>query len=172
MLFYKSKSGVTFLYTAGYCTNQEVLAWNAFLVNPYVDEEGYEYSDSYIGATENYWSNGGLGVNNPMSKYYDRTTRGGIYDIAFNFGLNFSDRLYLGANLNVNTVSYEDNLWYGEEAQSGNYFQSGFKSFDYNYWQRTSGVGVNLQLGAILVPVDFLRLGVSYTTPTVYEPFF
>ncbi len=156
-------------FNIGYCTPQEIMAWDTRLVNPYVDEDGNEYSDSYIGATENYFTDDGLGVNNPMYKGYDRTIGGGIYEMAFNFGLNFNDRLYLGANFNINTVTYEDNLWYSEEAAEGNYFQTGFKSMDYNYWQRTTGVGANLQLGAIYVPVDFLRLGFSYTTPTVYE---
>ena len=156
-------------YEIGYCTPQEIMAWDAFLIAPYIDEDGNSYYDSYTGATENYFNDGGLGVNNAMRKGYDRTTGGGMYDMSFNFGLNFSDKLYLGANLNINTVSYEEDLWYTEEATKDNYFQSGFQYMDYHYWQRTSGVGVNLQLGAIFVPVNFLRLGVSYTTPTSYD---
>lgn len=145
-----------------YCTPQEVLAWNAYLVNPYNG-----FGDSYIGANENQWE-GGLGVDNPLYKSYDLITGGGAYDIAFNFGMNFSDRLYLGANLNVKVIDFEKSLWYSEKAQDGDWFDSGFKSMDYNFWQRTSGSGINLQLGAIYVPFDFLRLGISYTTPTLY----
>ena len=156
-------------FNIGYCTPQEIMAWDAYLIAPYVDEEGYSYDDSYIGATENYFLDGGLGVNNAMYKDLDLTTGGGIYDMSLNFGLNFFDRLYLGANVNINIVNFEENLRYSEQATAGNYFQSGFKSMDYTYWQRTDGAGVNLQLGAILIPVDFLRLGVSYTTKTVYD---
>ncbi len=149
-------------FEAGYCTNQEILAFDAYLVNPY-----HNLSDSYIGATENEWT-GGLGVENPLFKSYDRTTGGGVYDIHFNYGMNFNDRLYLGANLNFKIVEYNEDFWYGEEARSGDLYDSGFKSMKYNYWQNTSGGGVNMQLGAIWVPVDFLRLGITYTTPTLY----
>lgn len=150
-------------FDVGYCTPQEIMAWKNYLLDPYND-----LSDSYIGATENIWD-GGLGVENPLYQYYDRTTGGGIYDMQFNFGMNFSDRFYLGANLNIKMVDFEDNLWYGEKAHEGDYYDTGFEAMRYNYWQRTSGAGVNLQLGAIWVPVDFLRLGISYTTPTVFD---
>ncbi len=149
-------------FEAGYCTNQEILAFDAYLVNPY-----HNLSDSYIGATENEWT-GGLGVENPLFKSYDRTTGGGVYDIHFNYGMNFNDRLYLGANLNFKIVEYNEDFWYGEEARSGDFYDSGFKSMQYNSWHQTSGGGINLQLGAIYVPFDFLRLGISYTTPTLY----
>lgn len=146
----------------GYCTNQEILAYDTYLVDNY---NGLD--DSYIGATENEWP-GGLGVDNLLDKSYDRTTGGGMYDIQFNAGANINDRLYLGANFNVKTVDYEENMWYGENAYKGDVFDSAFKGMSYNYWQRTEGVGVNLQLGAIYVPFNFLRLGISYTTPTSY----
>ena len=149
-------------FDVGYCTNQEILAYDAFLVNPY-----HGMSNSYIGATENEWTDG-LGVEHPLYKSYDRTTSGGIYDMQFNFGMNFNDRLYLGANLNVKMVDYMEDLWYGEEAQKGDWYDSGFKAMKCNYWQQTSGAGVNMQLGAIWVPADYLRLGISYTTPTLY----
>ena len=147
----------------GYCTPQEIMAFDTYLVNPYHDIDG-----DYIGATENEWD-GGLGVENPLWQSYDRVTGGGIYDMQFNFGMNFTDRLYLGVNANIKMVDYDENLWYGEDGNKDDWFDSGFKSMKYNYWQRTSGVGANLQLGAIWVPIDFLRVGVSYTTPTVFN---
>ncbi|MBQ7253289.1 MAG: hypothetical protein IJS30_01275 [Bacteroidales bacterium] len=149
----------------GYANNQEILAYDTYLVNPY-----HGTPDSYIGATENEWASGGLGVDCILDKTYDRIRKGGIYDMSFNFGLNFSDRLYLGANINVNLVDFTDDLLYTEDgAVAGNFFDSGFKAMKYNYYQETSGAGVNLQLGAIWVPLDFLRLGASYTTPTIYN---
>ncbi|MBP5506010.1 MAG: hypothetical protein J6X89_07915 [Bacteroidales bacterium] len=151
-------------FEVGYCTNQEILAFDAFLLNPY-----HNMTDSYLGATENEWTDG-LGVDNILNMNYDRIRKGGIYDMAFNFGLNFSDKLYIGANLNFNIVNFVDDLLYEEDGMlAGNYFQSGFKSMSYNYWQQTDGVGVNAQIGAIWVPTRFLRLGASYTTPTLYN---
>ena len=152
-------------YDVGYCTNSEILAYDTYLVNPY-----HNLSNSYIGATENEWAVGGLGVDCILDKDYDRIVKGGIYDMAFNFGLNFSDRLYLGINANINMVDYKDDIFYSENGDiTGNYFDSGFKSMAYNYIQETSGVGVNAQFGAIWVPFNFLRLGATYTTPTAYE---
>ncbi|MBO4557833.1 MAG: hypothetical protein J5693_04425 [Bacteroidales bacterium] len=151
-------------FDARIATWQEILAWDTYLIDPFED-----YSDSYIGATENIFDDGGLGVDNLMTKNYNRTTGGGMYDIQFNFGLNFNDRLYLGANANITTVNFEDSRYYSEAGPGPDYFQTAFDKMDYSFWQETSGVGANLQLGAIWVPADFLRLGATYTTPTVYE---
>jgi long-subunit fatty acid transport protein len=138
------------------------MGYDTYLVNPY-----HGMSNSYIGATENEWEDG-LGVDNALLKNYDRITGGGLYDLQFNFGANYNDRLYLGANFNVKMVDYSENLYYSEAAQQGDWYDSGFKSMKYHYWQETSGAGINLQLGAIWTPTDYLRLGVSYTTPTLY----
>lgn len=155
-------------FELGYCTPQEILAYDTFLVNPYNGSPDEE-ADSYIGATENQWGDH-LGVNSILDKSYDRIRRGGIYDMAFNFGLNFNDRLYLGINANINMVDFEDDWAYYEDGGvAGNYFDSGFKSMSYNYLQQTSGVGANVQVGAIWVPFKFLRLGATYTTPTIYD---
>ncbi len=150
-------------YTQGVVTSQEIMAYDTYLVNPYNGSE-----TSYIGATENEWD-GGLGVENDLYKSYNEATSGGIRDMQFNAGMNINDRLYLGANFNIKMVDYEDDLWYSEEAQLGDYYDTGFRSMSYNYWQRTSGVGANLQLGAIWNPINCLRLGVAYTTPTLYS---
>ncbi len=151
-------------FEVGYCTPQEILAYDTFLVNKYNG-----FSDSYIGATENDWGVDGLGVENPLYKSYDLTTGGGIYDMQFNFGMNFNDRLYLGANVNIKMVDYEENLWYSEQGDKDDWFDTGFEAMDYNHRLRASGVGANLQLGAIWVPFNSVRLGVSYTTPTWLE---
>ena len=145
------------------CTPQEVLAWNAYLVNPYED-----YVDLYQGATENSLP-GGPGVDNFLYKNYELNTSGGIHDMQFNFGMNFNDRLFLGVNANIKAIDYSQHLCYKEQAYQGDKYDSGFNSMEYNSWLNTSGAGVNLQLGAIWVPLDFVRFGISYTTPTLYS---
>ena len=151
-------------FDVNYCTNQEILAYDTYLVDPFIDENG---KTAYIGATENVF-NGEIGVDNALNKSYDRSTGGGVYDMQFNFGMNFNDRLYLGANMNIKMVDYEENMWYSEKALGGDVFDVGFQGMSYNYWQQTEGAGFNLQLGAIYVPTSSLRFGISYTTPTAY----
>ena len=92
----------------------------------------------------------------------DVSERGGIdqYDIAF--GLNISDRVMLGATVAITDISYHYNSYYAEDFTNTNYLEL-------ENWLDTEGTGYSFNLGAIVRPVDFLRLGLAYNSPTWYK---
>lgn len=102
-------------------------------------------------------------------------TRGSIGEYALTVGFNFIDRIYVGASLGIQDVRYRRNVFYGE---SYNYPQGYPSGADYPYqleymnsMQRTNltGSGFNFKLGVTARPVDWLRIGVAYHTPTYYS---
>ncbi|MCF0172247.1 MAG: hypothetical protein HUJ91_00680 [Bacteroidales bacterium] len=145
---------------------KSLLAWDTYLIDK-CGEPGFDY----IGATENIYTDDAgyttISTGN-LNKDFLRETSGNVYNLAMNFGLNISDRFYAGANLNVFTVAYRENMTYGESAVY-NEFQTGFREMQYNYNQETEGSGANVQLGFIWIPFSLLRIGATYTTPTLYE---
>ena len=85
-------------------------------------------------------------------------------------GLNFNNKVYFGASLGIQSIYMRRDVYYGE-----NYRYDAEPALDYrmdyvNYDQssRISGAGVNLKLGVIYRPIEGLRLGFAFHTPTYY----
>ncbi len=142
----------------------EVLAWETYLLATTPDSD-----EDYIGSTENIYDNGDIEVGGDLEQNYFRKIKGGTTNFSLNFGANISDLIYLGANINLLTLSYQLNETYGESAINPRDFQDGFDKMTSTYWQRTTGSGVNLQVGAIFTPLPGLRLGATITSPTWFD---
>ena len=130
--------------------NNEYIAWLSVL--------GYE---SYLineGATR--WESE-LAMGEKTVPTYRLQERGYVDEYTLAWSGNFSDRFYLGASFNINSISYRIYSSYREDlVERGNdYF---VLRNDYI----ASGIGVNLKLGAIYRLSDAVRLGFSYQTPT------
>jgi hypothetical protein len=94
-------------------------------------------------------------------------TRGAINEWYMSFGGNYSDFLYLGATLGIPSVNFRQTRVLNERNLLDQHP-------DFNSWRleeelRINGSGINLKLGAIVRPTDFLRLGLAFHTPTRYS---
>ncbi len=75
------------------------------------------------------------------------------------WGSNISNRVYVGLSANMNLLDYTKQTFYNEAFQAGGGF-----TLHSNF--RTKGIGFNVAAGVIYRPLDFLRLGASFQTPT------
>lgn len=94
-------------------------------------------------------------------------TTGGITEVALGFASNMDDKLYIGGSLGVPIVNYKRVSEYKESDFNG----SGNNEFNYMTYSEeytSKGIGVNLKLGLIFKPANFLRVGVAIHTPTFY----
>lgn len=92
--------------------------------------------------------------------------RGAIDQYDFSFATNISNRLFLGATVSVTDLNYRMHSEYTEEF----YYTNG--STDYLHWDnelKTDGTGYAFNVGAIVRPTDYLRLGVAYNSPIWYK---
>ncbi|MDE6139904.1 MAG: long-chain fatty acid transporter [Alistipes sp.] len=103
-------------------------------------------------------------------------SRGSIGEYAITMGMNFNDRLYVGATLGIQSVEYKRSIYYGENYfyvddiyPSGEDMPYQLMYMGYQQNLRLSGTGVNLKLGVTWRPIDNLRLGVAFHTPTWYS---
>ena len=94
-------------------------------------------------------------------------SKGSLGEFALSFGGNYSNKLYLGATLGINSLRYIENSSY-EEIDSQNSI-SDFKSFRLNNDLKATGTGINFKLGIIYRPHDVVRIGLAIHTPTFYE---
>lgn len=94
-------------------------------------------------------------------------TWGTINEMVLSAGANFGEKLYLGATVGFPYIRYEEDSRLSETDSEGNIGY--FKSFTKRDHLDTRGSGINLKLGVIYRPVDFLRLGFAVHTPTNYN---
>lgn len=109
-----------------------------------------------------------LNNTNPVSTQYQRTERkGGQSNFDLSLGLNFSNTFYLGFGLGIASVNYRSEQYLQE---SGVFADNQLKyKADLLYSYDTQGSGINFKVGAILKPIQELRLGLSLETPTYYN---
>ena len=91
---------------------------------------------------------------------------GSVNEYAFDWGMNISNQLYVGAG--VHMISYR----FGADAdyyERFNYVSDdGYNCYNENKTSLTySGIGCNLSAGVIYRPISWLRLGLSLQTPSV-----
>ena len=142
--------------TFGYPHQQAFLGYESFIIEP----------DSFEDDNTSYTSNVAPGTFNQT--YYS-ISRGYNGKFTANIGAQYSEKLYLGVNLNGHFVDY-DNYNILEESNTNG--QSGSLHItDINFENRLSGFGggFSYQLGAIAKLNDWLRLGVTYDSPVWYS---
>lgn len=78
-------------------------------------------------------------------------------------GGNYDDKIYVGAGVGFMTARYSFERFYNESFQN-----SALSSFSIDELLRVRGNGINANLGLIVRPTQFFRIGASVTTPTWY----
>ncbi|MDR0538616.1 MAG: outer membrane protein transport protein [Tannerellaceae bacterium] len=143
--------------------NPEISDWLAIL--------GYNavFIDAYKDKPNSYFSTFGSLDNNGvwhdfMLQQRELTVKesGAIDQYNIAFGMNISDFLFLGADLAFTDIDYQYNSSYKE-----NFEQSNRLTLDNHL--KTEGSGYQLNVGAIISPFNFLRLGAAYNSPTWYK---
>ncbi len=99
--------------------------------------------------------------------YRKQTGSIGEYDI--NFGLNLSDKFYVGMNIGMFTVWNKIEERYSEDNTTEGMLSDDFSYMDQYYTQKTTGSGINLKFGFIWAPSYNFRMGASISTPTWYS---
>jgi len=144
-------------YALGSGAWEAIMAWNTYLINPDVDP------NTYVAAL-----NAGDGV---LQRKWVSTT-GSTGEYAFSAGLNFSNKLFLGATFGISSLNYSTSSKYWEDAFNTNdSLNNGYRFYysDYRQTVETKGAGYNLKIGAIYKPIEGLRLGLALHTPTFYN---
>lgn len=91
-------------------------------------------------------------------------TSGGQSEFSLAMGANYSNKLYFGLGLGLTSLNYRSTT---------NFTEMDVKDIDYRVYydklQHTTGSGFNFKLGMIYKPVEAVRIGASYTSPTWYS---
>lgn len=96
---------------------------------------------------------------------------GGKHEYDFSLGLNFSHKFYFGMTLGLQSIDYSKYTLYKEKlsATSDPKIPYLFDNLSYSENLSATGNGFNFKLGAIYRPVESLRLGLAFHTPTYFS---
>jgi hypothetical protein len=128
-------------------------AWQTYLLDTISAEDGNLYLVSPVP------------VGGVLQSQYTQT-KGSNNEWLASIAANLNDKIYIGVTLGLPYIRYFSETYYVESDPENN-------SDDFNNWSvseylNTTGWGVNFKIGVIAKPLDWMRLGFAYHTPTYY----
>ena len=145
-------------YRTGELGGTAFMAYDTYLIDTlpnYLDE--YASIFSYYGETYPEYGQ-------KLKRVIDNSGYSNEHTIALSASLG--DKVYLGAGFGITNVSYTGHYSHLESDDAQNTFD--FVNFTYTDHFKATGSGWNFKLGAIVRPFESLRIGVGFTTPTIY----
>ncbi len=130
-------------------------AWKTYLISPEINNSNEITGYSTFAGTE-------------PTQSETVTTSGGQNQLNFSWGGNYNDQLYFGGGLGIQTLRYKRERYYTENE----FFYSGSEKPVNQITMRDEltldGTGINATIGVIARPVNFITVGLAYTSPTYF----
>jgi hypothetical protein len=142
-------------------TGPEGLAFDTYVMDTITGSGGRQFATAY--------SNYG---DNPPSKYGQTIRRlisnegyTGEHDLSI--GGNYSNKLFFGATFAISKLRFTGHY---EHLETVNYpLPSALQDFTYTDHYEDKGTGYSIKLGAIYKPVESVRIGLAFHSPTWYK---
>lgn len=136
-------------------------AFDAWVMDTITGSGGYSYGTAF--------SNYG---DNPPSKYGQTVRRlisneGSLGEHQISIGGNYSNKLFFGATLGITKLNYTSHYEHLETVNTP--LASNLQNFTYTDHFEDKGTGYSLKFGAIYKPVDAVRIGLAFHSPTWYK---
>ncbi len=123
--------------------------------------------DTLAGNKDSLFSYVPIGVNG-IGQTKTVQQKGGTNEFIIAYAGNYKNKLLLGGTIGLPIVQFSRVTNYEEKDRDPSTTNL-FKQLNYTETINSSGMGINLKLGAIFTPNKFLRLGAAIHTPTVYN---
>lgn len=138
-----------------------ILGYDSYFITPTGDDD----NPNWIGQWNSQTSGRGS---------FDVLTTGGINEYNIAIGGNFANKLFWGLDFGISDLNYNMTAVWGEQLQNATVDNAEGTANTNAEWKMTNyysvgGTGYNLKLGLIYRPIQELRLGFSFTTPTWYS---
>ena len=117
------------------------------------------------------WGRDMIAHNAAVDSFTTVESEGSAGEWVWSLGMNFGSKFYLGFSLGAATINREQHIYYGEGYHYTGEPTLNYRADYFNYDQvsKMKGTGVNFKLGAIYRPIEALRIGVAFHTPTYYN---
>jgi Long-chain fatty acid transport protein len=136
------------------------LGWRTYVIDS-LSDSNTDYGTVY----SNYGDNLPSVYGQNMKRIVTNTGYTGEH--AISIGGNYSNKLFFGATIGISTLHYESKYEHSESTDVA--LPSQFTDFDYTFYVKENGTGFNLKLGVIYKPIEILRIGFAFHSPTIYH---
>jgi hypothetical protein len=141
--------------------DNEAMAYDTYLINFYQNTSGTGKFDSEV-----------YPGSSLQREKITETGSQNQWNIAY--GANYKDFLYIGGGIGIQTINYQrqrvftetQTTMYPVKDANGNMIPKIFDNLTLTDNLTQNGTGFNLNIGAIVRPVEFWRIGASFTSPT------
>lgn len=138
-----------------------ILGYNSYFITPTGDDD----QPNWIGQ----W-----GTTTSGSGAFDVLTTGGANEYNIAVGGNIANKVFWGVDLGIVDMNYSMTAKWGEDLQNAVVDNPNGMENSSSRWAMTnsynaSGTGYNIKVGIIYRPIQELRLGVSFASPTWYS---
>jgi hypothetical protein len=99
-----------------------------------------------------------------LNQEHTSTVSGGTTEITAGIAHEFNKKIMLGGSLGIPIVKIDRNTYYRESDASGN-TDNDFNYMAYSEHFSLKGVGVNLKIGLIYRPKEYIRIGLAFHAP-------
>lgn len=150
-----------------------ILAYQSWFINPIGDEnhpnwEG-QWGDSLYDAAGNKVSDGTSGTAE-----YSVNERGSIDSFNIALGGNIGNVVFWGMDFDISNINYTRSTYYAEDLTNAYVMgDQGIEpvssKWDLCNYYNVSGTGFTYKLGVIVKPIQELRIGFAFHTPTYYS---
>lgn len=129
------------------------------------------YKTGLINDSNGGWGRDMIGSAAGVDGYTTVESKGSAGEWVWSLGMNFGSKLYLGFSLGAATINRERHIYYGEgyNYTTNPALNYQMEHFNYDQVAKMKGTGVNFKIGAIYRPIESLRIGVAFHTPTYYS---
>ena len=145
-------------------------------MDPYYWSTVMGYKGGLINLGSNGWYPDEIAPGAQMSQYTNLSSRGSAGEFSFAFGFNISNIVYLGASLDVQSISRKQSIYYSEYINYAEGKQPDATAYPYQLQQfelgqsmNVNGSGVGAKFGVVVRPIKALRIGFAVHTPTYYS---
>ena len=147
-----------------YANNNKVAVNN---LDPYNEQLAYNTDLLLYDNTKKEYFNDITDHNYGQSQRKTVDRLGYINEYLLSVAANFNHKFYLGATLGIHDLYFKENTNLKEWDANNNIPY--FNDLTYTNYLKQTGNGVNFKIGAIFKPIEQLRLGVAFHSPTFYK---
>ncbi len=149
------------------------LAYQSFLINPIGDEDAPNWEGQWA---DPIYSTSGQLLNTATSGVGEYEVWESGCEDSFNiaFGGNINNVVYWGMDFDISNLNYQRNTYYRENltnayVESDQGIEPTTSDWSLQNYYKVSGTGFTYRLGVIVRPIQELRIGLAFHTPTFYS---